>query len=194
MATEDEELAAALAMSMDEDSGAASGGGGGSTEEAMASALGGACRELELAQPPERRATAIKTLRKLVDNLIAAPENPKFRRLRVSNAKIQAAVLGVGGGEPFLRALGFTESSATDEHAAGAFLEIAEEAARDVQRGLGALALAELRHSAAAGNLLLSHVLASQVRPRQTIALPLDQIGAPRWSNVAPFVRRWLDS
>ena len=105
-ADDDPELAAALAMSM--------GDGDGDSDAALASKLVAACGLLE-AQPAEARATATKTLKKLVENLVAAPDNPKFRRVRVSNAKIQQAVLGVPGGEEFLRALGFKDSEASAE-------------------------------------------------------------------------------
>jgi hypothetical protein len=152
-ADDDPELAAALAMSM--------GDGDGDSDAALASKLVAACGLLE-AQPAEARATATKTLKKLVENLVAAPDNPKFRRVRVSNAKIQQAVLGVPGGEEFLRALGFKDSAASAEHAAGAFLEIPEPAALEVQKGIGALALAELRRCAAGNSgpqLVLSRVL-----------------------------------
>jgi hypothetical protein len=138
---EDHELAAALAMSVGVDR----------EDATLASSLAAACELLE-AQPDDARATAIRTLKKLVENLAAAPENPKFRRVRVSNAKIQQAVLSVPGGESFLRALGFEDSSATEEHAAGAFLEITEAAALGVQKGIGALALAELRRCAASSS------------------------------------------
>ena len=163
MADEDAELAAALVMSMDEGDGLTA--TAADALEFLASALATACRKLE-AQPPQVKQTAIKTLKKLVENLIDAPDNPKFRRVRVSNAKIQAAVLGVPGGDDFLRALGFADSAASDdgEFAAGGFLEISETAALEVQKGLGALALAELRSSAAAVSasgpqLVLSRVL-----------------------------------
>ena len=134
MEEENAELAAALAMSVGVDL----------EDAALVGSLAAACELLE-AQPVDSRATAIKTLKKLVDNVVEAPENPKYRRVRVSNAKIQQAVLGVPGGEAFLRALGFKDSEATAEHEAGAFLEITEAAALDLQQGVGALAIAELR-------------------------------------------------
>lgn len=82
--------------------------------------------------------------------------------MRVTNVKIQKAVLGVPGGEAFLRALGFKDSDATEEQEAGAFLEITEAGALDVQKGIGALALDELRRCSAANpcpQLVLSRVL-----------------------------------
>ncbi len=92
----------------------------------------------------EGGATAARTLTTLIENLVAAPDNPKFRRVRVSNTKIRSSLLDVPGGEAFLLALGFAPSVATDEHAAGAFLEISETDARVVQQERGTTALAAL--------------------------------------------------
>ena len=92
-----------------------------------------------LADEDERGEGAARTLATLVGNLMQAPGNPKFRRVRVTNAKIQQQLLGVPGGEDFLRALGFVPSAwATGEHAAGAFLEISEELAQRVRDERGA--------------------------------------------------------
>ena len=157
---DDAELAAALAMSMGEEPAAADGG------------LAAAAAQLA-EQPAAARATAAKTLAKLVENLVGAPQNPKFRRVRVGNAKIQAAVLGVPGGEAFLRSLGFADSAATAEHAAGTFLEIGEAEAAAVAAGRGAAALAALAGVAAAGQLVLSRLLAAQgCEVRGVAALP----------------------
>ena len=57
--------------------------------------------------------------------------------MHITNAKIQQQLLGVPGGKDFLRTLGFV-SSATEEHAAGAFLEISEELAQRVRDERGA--------------------------------------------------------
>ena len=43
----------------------------------------------------EGGANAVKTLSTLIKNLIANPDNPKFRRVRVSNPKIRASLLDV---------------------------------------------------------------------------------------------------
>lgn len=93
----------------------------------------------------EGGATAARTLTTLIKNLIEAPDNPKFRRVRVSNPKIRSSLLDVPGGEAFLLVLGFAPSAATDEHAAGTFLEISATAAKAVQEETGAAALAALQ-------------------------------------------------
>ena len=107
-----------------------------------------------LADEDERGEGAARTLATLVGNLMQAPGNPKFRRVRVTNAKIQQQLLGVPGGEDFLRALGFVPSAwATGEHAAGAFLEISEELAQRVRDERGAAALAALARAGRAASL-----------------------------------------
>ena len=96
----------------------------------------------------EGGAGAAKTLATLVKNLVAAPDNPKYRRVRTTNPKVRAALLDVPGGEDFLRVLGFAPSLASDEHAAGTFLEISEAAAVAVQAERGPAALAALQRVA----------------------------------------------
>jgi thiol-disulfide isomerase/thioredoxin len=96
----------------------------------------------------EGGAGAAKTLATLVKNLVAAPDNRKYRRVRTTNPKVRAALLDVPGGEDFLRVLGFAPSLASDEHAAGTFLEISEAAAVAVQAERGPAALAALQRVA----------------------------------------------
>ena len=116
----------------------------------------------------EGGAGAAKTLVTLIKNLVATPGNAKFRRVRVTNPKIRSALLDVPGGEDFLRVLGFAPSAATDEHEAGAFLEISEAAALVVQAELGAVALAALGHVARVGKVATGNALAPRPAEENT--------------------------
>ena len=51
----------------------------------------------------------VKTLLVFVRNVLKDPSNPKFRRIRATNAKIVERVLSPSGGREFLDALGFVE-------------------------------------------------------------------------------------
>ncbi|GAB4816883.1 hypothetical protein N2152v2_003929 [Parachlorella kessleri] len=70
------------------------------TQEALHSAIA----ELASAPPPATSAAAV--LHRLLQNVVASPGEPKFRRLRLSNAKIREALEAPGGAE-LLLACGF---------------------------------------------------------------------------------------
>ena len=55
------------------------------------------------------RTICLKTLSVFVRNVLKDPTNPKFRRIRATNAKIVERVLSPSGGREFLDALGFVE-------------------------------------------------------------------------------------
>ncbi|CAJ0603528.1 unnamed protein product [Cylicocyclus nassatus] len=57
-------------------------------------------------QPKE---TAVETIGKYLQNIIENPEEPKFRRIRLSNKAFQERVAAVKGGREFLTAVGFEE-------------------------------------------------------------------------------------
>ncbi|KAJ3845098.1 hypothetical protein EV361DRAFT_58290 [Lentinula raphanica] len=57
---------------------------------------------------PEQEAVAsMKILYKLSENLIREPENPKFQRIKSTNAQIQKHIINLKGTVEFLRELGF---------------------------------------------------------------------------------------
>lgn len=60
----------------------------------------------QLASEPAGAAAA-EVLAKLLGNIVAAPADPKFRRVRLTNPRIQSAVVDVGGGLELLLACGF---------------------------------------------------------------------------------------
>lgn len=81
----------------------------------------------------EKRQMASETLQKYVQNLIEHPEEPKYRRIRMSNKAFQERILPVKGGLEFLLACGFKEKleEAGDISAPEKFLVISEEKAND---------------------------------------------------------------
>ena len=56
-------------------------------------------------------ATALKTLRKLVANVLKDPENPKFRSINLTNEAIRKRVTGHPGGMIMLEAVGFEKNA-----------------------------------------------------------------------------------
>merc|ERR1712232_243507 len=48
------------------------------------------------------------TLRTIVKKLMECPDDPRYRRLRVANSKLQRTLLSLEGGAEALEALGFT--------------------------------------------------------------------------------------
>lgn len=60
----------------------------------------------QLASEPAGAAAAA-VLGRLLGNILDSPNDPKFRRVRLSNARIQSAVVDVGGGLELLLACGF---------------------------------------------------------------------------------------
>ena len=60
-------------------------------------------------QPSAR--DALITLNTIVKRLIESPSNPKFRRLRVSNARLQGSLLSLRGGSDVLLAIGFVQEN-----------------------------------------------------------------------------------
>jgi hypothetical protein len=69
-------------------------------------------------------ATAAEVLCRLLSNIVGSPGEAKYRRVRLSNPRIQAAVVEVGGGVELLLACGFDilfeEAVASGEAAEGA--------------------------------------------------------------------------
>jgi len=49
----------------------------------------------------------VQTLRRLLENVVADPGNPKFRTIKRDNKAIRAKILDVPGGEDLLVGLGF---------------------------------------------------------------------------------------
>lgn len=60
----------------------------------------------QLASDPSGIAAA-EVLARLLSNVVAAPAEPKFRRVRLSNPRVQSAVVDVSGGVELLLACGF---------------------------------------------------------------------------------------
>ena len=75
----------------------------------------------------------LTVLGKVLVNLAAQPLNDKFRKLRVTNAKINKAVVEVDGAEPLLVAVGFVRDGSNE------FLQMEER----VSAGLSAEAVSE---------------------------------------------------
>ena len=61
----------------------------------------------------EGGAVALETLHKIVSNILANQDDPKYRKLRLENAAMQRKVFSVAGGIEFMLALGFNKT-ATD--------------------------------------------------------------------------------
>ena len=83
---------------------------------------------------PEQR----ETMGRILGNLVKEPGNPKYRRLKMSNAKIAFAVGGDSFGKELLVALGFT---ARDEPEHGLLFALGD-AAADISAVVPALELA----------------------------------------------------
>jgi UBX domain-containing protein 6 len=68
-------------------------------------------------------------LSRLLSNVVAAPGDPRFRRVRLTNPRIQSAVVDVAGGLELLLACGFEvvfEEAAATADAAGVSSSAAE--------------------------------------------------------------------
>jgi peptide-N4-(N-acetyl-beta-glucosaminyl)asparagine amidase len=83
---------------------------------------------------PEQR----ETMGRILGNLVKEPGNPKYRRLKMSNAKVASAVGGDSFGKELLVALGFT---ARDEPEHGLLFALGD-AAADISAVVPALELA----------------------------------------------------
>ena len=57
---------------------------------------------------PGRAPFAIATLRAIVNKAVTFPDEPKYRRLKAANGKLQQTLLSLEGGDAALLALGFT--------------------------------------------------------------------------------------
>ncbi|CAJ0587517.1 unnamed protein product, partial [Mesorhabditis spiculigera] len=77
----------------------------------------------------EQRQIAVETICKYLQNIAEFPDEPKYRRIRLSNKAFQERVLNVKGGYEILTAAGFTEQRDGDE----AFLVIPEDKKPGVQ-------------------------------------------------------------
>jgi hypothetical protein len=60
---------------------------------------------------PARIATALDTAARLLRNVLRSPGQPKFRRVRLGNARLRRELFEVEGGERLLRAIGWSSSS-----------------------------------------------------------------------------------
>jgi hypothetical protein len=90
----------------------------------------------------------LTVLGKVLVNLAAQPLNDKFRKLRVTNAKINKAVVEVDGAEPLLVAVGFVRDGSNEflqMEDAGLSAEAVSERAR---MALDVLAVTKARVSA----------------------------------------------
>ena len=63
----------------------------------------------------EPGAAALAMAQKLVSNIIAKQDEPKFRRVKTSNPKLQAALFSVPGGRELMHACGFAEEAGGEE-------------------------------------------------------------------------------
>mmetsp|Transcript_75165 Transcript_75165/g.178634 ORF Transcript_75165/g.178634 Transcript_75165/m.178634 type:complete len:636 (+) Transcript_75165:175-2082(+) len=62
-----------------------------------------------LSLPKDKQGAAIKTVTTLLENLVKDPENAKFRSVRLSNAKIKAAIVDVQEAMQLMLACGFAQ-------------------------------------------------------------------------------------
>ena len=58
--------------------------------------------------PAEVVGNTFQILVKILGNLALQPDNPKFKQLKLTNAKIKAAIVDVDGAESLLATAGFT--------------------------------------------------------------------------------------
>lgn len=58
---------------------------------------------------------ALEMAQKLIGNVIAKQDEPKYRKIKTSNAKLQAALFSVPGGRELMLACGFEEDSGGEE-------------------------------------------------------------------------------
>ncbi|MEW5298946.1 MAG: hypothetical protein WDW38_004866 [Sanguina aurantia] len=63
------------------------------------------CLSMVLTSP--HAAASLQTLARIINNVLASPHEPKFRTMRLGNAKIQETVVAVPGAVEFLQAAGF---------------------------------------------------------------------------------------
>lgn len=89
----------------------------------------------------ESRKIAIETIRKYLQNIMENQNDPKFRKIRMSNKAFQERVLSVKGGREFLEAVGFEEREEENGGASDKFLVMNEENAHNDARLLQALEL-----------------------------------------------------
>jgi len=82
-------------------------------------------------------------LQKLLGNLLANPEEAKFRTVKLSNAKIHAAIVAAQGALDILKAAGFAEADNTLTIAPEAPLAAVQEALTAVQLSISARAAAK---------------------------------------------------
>ncbi|KHJ90399.1 PUB domain protein [Oesophagostomum dentatum] len=89
-------------------------------------------------QPKE---TAIETIGKYLQNIIENPDEPKYRRIRLSNKAYQERVASVKGGREFLEAVGFSEKMEPFKEGENPepFLVMPESAAQNTGRLISAL-------------------------------------------------------
>jgi hypothetical protein len=66
-----------------------------------------AARAVVQGNPEPQGRTTLETVLKLVNNILKAQSEPKFRTLRTANSKIRAQVMDAAGGPELLRAVGF---------------------------------------------------------------------------------------
>lgn len=88
-----------------------------SADEEAASPLGQALRRLRASAGPAYP-RALETLCLIISNILEQPDEPKFRRLRLSNRQIQSRIRSLDGGPEALLALGFRQEGALGDAAA----------------------------------------------------------------------------
>ncbi|VDO73186.1 unnamed protein product [Heligmosomoides polygyrus] len=89
------------------------------------------------------REAAVETIGKYLQNIIENPDEPKYRRIRMSNKVFQERVLSAKGGREFLSATGFKEAlePLREGDTPESFLVISQTAASDVGRLVSALSM-----------------------------------------------------
>ncbi|WKY06240.1 hypothetical protein Q1695_006440 [Nippostrongylus brasiliensis] len=89
------------------------------------------------------REAAVETIGKYLQNIIENPDEPKYRRIRISNKVFQERVACVKGAREFLSAVGFEEKMepAKEGAAPESFLVVSERTVNDVGRIVDALSM-----------------------------------------------------
>ena len=122
----------------------------------------------------EKASAALKTMKKILENITNNPDEEKYRKLRMSNAAIQEKILGVPGATECLQIAGFSENDGHLVVAAKADREVLEMTLQQM-----AAAVEEDTRSSEFVAVLVGHGKCSQSRkecPRSGLPLP-DGIG-----------------
>jgi hypothetical protein len=95
-------------------------------------------------------AQAYSHMKKIVQNILRAPGEPRFRRLRMENPTLQNELFSNPGSEPFLKSLGFVFESVVLAEGRTEDIMIMRDPTVDLQAALSAVEALELRDAAAA--------------------------------------------